>query len=172
MFKEIFIIAGIKNLLIQKIPTIAIITPFIISFIIFYSLFYGDNIYKLSPHCENTKDPKIKGGKYWYFAPKVQGVCLAKGTTRRPMLNLAHVKRLKSLDSNGPAPRLRPAPNEPPACTRTPAVQPAPRLRSKSAPLLPCRGAEPPHSSAQARARDCIGAANRWRETRRKPPLC
>ena len=64
MFKEIFIIAGIKNLLIQKIPTIAMITPFIISFIIFYSLFYGDNIYKLSPHCENTKDPKIKVCKY------------------------------------------------------------------------------------------------------------
>ena len=64
MFKEIFIIAGIKNLLIQKIPTIAITTPFIISFIIFYSLFYGDNIYKLSPHCENTKDPKIKVCQY------------------------------------------------------------------------------------------------------------
>ena len=64
MFKEIFIIAGIKNLLIQKIPTIAIITPFIISFIIFYSLFYGDNIYKISPHCENTDDPKIKFCKY------------------------------------------------------------------------------------------------------------
>ena len=64
MFKEIFIIAGIKNLLIQKIPTIAIITPFIISFIIFYSLYYGDNIYKLSPHCENTNDPKIKVCKY------------------------------------------------------------------------------------------------------------
>ena len=64
MFKEIFIIAGIKNLLIQKIPTIAMITPFIISFIIFYSLFYGDNIYKLSPHCENTNDPKIKVCKY------------------------------------------------------------------------------------------------------------
>ena len=64
MFKEIFIIAGIKNLLIQKIPTIAMITPFIISFIIFYSLFYGDKIYKLSPHCENTKDPKIKVCKY------------------------------------------------------------------------------------------------------------
>ena len=64
MFKEIFIIAGIKNLLIQKIPTIAIITPFIISFIIFYSLYYGDNIYKLSPHCENTEDPKIKVCQY------------------------------------------------------------------------------------------------------------
>ncbi len=64
MFKEIFIIAGIKNLLIQKIPTIAIITPFIISFIIFYSLYYGDSIYKLSPHCENTEDPKIKVCQY------------------------------------------------------------------------------------------------------------
>ena len=64
MFKEIFIIAGIKNLVIQKIPTIAIITPFIISFIIFYSLYYGDNIYKLSPHCENTEDPKIKVCQY------------------------------------------------------------------------------------------------------------
>ena len=64
MFKEIFIIAGIKNLLIQKIPAIAIITPFIISFIIFYSLYYGDNIYKLSPHCENTEDPKIKVCQY------------------------------------------------------------------------------------------------------------
>ena len=64
MFKEILVIAGIKNLLIQKIPTIAIITPFIISFIIFYSLYYGDNIYKLSPHCENTEDPKIKVCQY------------------------------------------------------------------------------------------------------------
>ena len=64
MFKEILVIAGIKNLLIQKIPVIAIVAPFIISFIIFYSLFYGDNIYKLSPHCENTKDPKIKVCKY------------------------------------------------------------------------------------------------------------
>ena len=64
MFQEILVIAGIKNLLIQKIPTIAIITPFIISFIVFYSLYYGDNIYKLSPHCENTEDPKIKVCQY------------------------------------------------------------------------------------------------------------
>ena len=64
MFKEILVIVGIKNLLIQKIPVIAIVAPFIISFIIFYSLFYGDNIYKLSPHCENTNDPKIKVCKY------------------------------------------------------------------------------------------------------------
>ena len=26
--------------------------PFIISYIIFYTLFYGDKIYKLSPQCE------------------------------------------------------------------------------------------------------------------------
>ena len=64
MFKEILVIAGIKSLFIQKIPLIAIVAPFIISFIIFYSLFYGDKIYKLSPHCENTKDPKIKICKY------------------------------------------------------------------------------------------------------------
>ena len=54
----------IKYKILRKLPAIAIIAPFIISFIIFYSLFYGDNIYKLSPHCENTKDPKIKMCKY------------------------------------------------------------------------------------------------------------
>ena len=54
----------IKYKILRKLPAIAIIAPFIISFIIFYSLFYGDNIYKLSPHCENTKDPKIKVCKY------------------------------------------------------------------------------------------------------------
>jgi len=54
----------IKHKILRKLPAIAIIAPFIISFIIFYSLFYGDNIYKLSPHCENTKDPKIKVCKY------------------------------------------------------------------------------------------------------------
>ena len=54
----------IKYKIFRKLPAIAIIAPFIISFIIFYSLFYGDNIYKLSPHCENTKDPKIKVCKY------------------------------------------------------------------------------------------------------------
>ena len=43
---------------------IIIIGPFIVSFIIFYVLFYGDKIYKLSPHCENTSDPKIKVCKY------------------------------------------------------------------------------------------------------------
>ena len=64
MFKEIIVIAGIKSLLILKIPAIAIVAPFIISFIIFYSLYYGDNIYKLSPHCENTEDPKIKVCQY------------------------------------------------------------------------------------------------------------
>ena len=50
----------IKYKILRKLPTIAIITPFIISFIIFYLLYYGDKIYKLSPHCENTDDPKIK----------------------------------------------------------------------------------------------------------------
>ena len=54
----------IKYKILRKLPAIAIIAPFIISFIIFYSLFYGDNIYKLSPHCENTKDPKIKICQY------------------------------------------------------------------------------------------------------------
>mgnify|MGYP001415610673 FL=1 len=54
----------IKYKILRKLPAIAIIAPFIISFIIFYSLFYGDNIYKLSPHCENTKDPKIKVCQY------------------------------------------------------------------------------------------------------------
>ena len=48
----------------KMIPKLIIIGPFIISFIIFYLLFYGDKIYKLSPHCENTQDPKIKACKY------------------------------------------------------------------------------------------------------------
>jgi hypothetical protein len=43
---------------------IIIVGPFIVSFIIFYVLFYGDKIYKLSPHCENTNDLKIKVCKY------------------------------------------------------------------------------------------------------------
>lgn len=43
---------------------IIIVGPFIVSFVIFYVLFYGDKIYKLSPHCENTNDPKIKVCKY------------------------------------------------------------------------------------------------------------
>ena len=54
----------IKYKMLRKLPAIAIIAPFVISFIIFYSLFYGDNIYKISPHCENTNDPKIKICKY------------------------------------------------------------------------------------------------------------
>jgi len=54
----------IKYKMLRKLPAIAIIAPFVISFIIFYSLFYGDNIYKISPHCENTDDPKIKVCKY------------------------------------------------------------------------------------------------------------
>ena len=31
---------------------------------IFYYLYYGDKIYKLSPHCQNTNDPIIKFCKY------------------------------------------------------------------------------------------------------------
>tara|TARA_B100000900_G_scaffold351260_1_gene318295 strand:+ start:530 stop:1147 length:618 start_codon:yes stop_codon:yes gene_type:complete len=54
----------IKYKILRKLPAIAIIAPFIISFVIFYSLYYGDNIYKLSPHCENTEDPKIKVCQY------------------------------------------------------------------------------------------------------------
>ena len=48
----------------RVIPKLVIVGPFIVSFIIFYLLFYGDKIYKLSPHCENTNDPKIKFCKY------------------------------------------------------------------------------------------------------------
>ena len=44
----------------KKFVFIAILTPFFISFGIFYFLFNGEKIYKLSPHCENTNDPKIK----------------------------------------------------------------------------------------------------------------
>ena len=43
---------------------IIIVGPFIVSFIIFYVLFYGDKIYKLSPHCKNTNDQKVKVCKY------------------------------------------------------------------------------------------------------------
>jgi len=44
----------------KKFVFIAILAPFFISFGIFYFLFNGEKIYKLSPHCENTNDPKIK----------------------------------------------------------------------------------------------------------------
>jgi hypothetical protein len=54
----------IKNYFLLKLPTIAIIIPFIIAFLICYYFFNGDKIYKLSPHCENTQDPKIKVCKY------------------------------------------------------------------------------------------------------------
>ena len=53
-----------NNKTLKIIGKIIIIGPFIVSFIIFYALFYGDKIYKLSPHCENTSDPKIKVCKY------------------------------------------------------------------------------------------------------------
>ena len=48
----------------RVIPKLVIVGPFIVSFIIFYLLFYGNKIYKLSPHCENTNDLKIKVCKY------------------------------------------------------------------------------------------------------------
>lgn len=41
-----------------------IIGPFVVSFLIFYFLYNGDKIYKLSPHCENTENLKIKYCKY------------------------------------------------------------------------------------------------------------
>ena len=44
----------------KLISKLIIIGPFAFSFVIFYFLYNGDNIYKISPHCENTKDPKIK----------------------------------------------------------------------------------------------------------------
>ena len=43
-----------------KITSSLVILPFIISYIVFYTLFYGDKIYRLSPQCNNTKDYKIK----------------------------------------------------------------------------------------------------------------
>ncbi len=64
MWDDIFSLSRIKNLIIKKLPTVFIIAPFIISFGIFYYLYYGDKIYKLSPHCQNTNDPIIKFCKY------------------------------------------------------------------------------------------------------------
>ena len=48
----------------KVVPKLVIIGPFVVSFVIFYLLFYGDKIYKLSPHCKNTNDPKIKSCEY------------------------------------------------------------------------------------------------------------
>ncbi len=53
-----------NNILLKKLPFIAILGPFIISFLVFYFIYYGDKIYKLSPHCQNTENPKIKFCKY------------------------------------------------------------------------------------------------------------
>ena len=64
MWVPIFNDMKIKNIFLLKLPAIALVVPLIISFLIFYLLFYGDKIYKLSPHCENTQDPKIKACKY------------------------------------------------------------------------------------------------------------
>ena len=53
-----------KNPLLRKLPIIAIVAPFVISYIIFYFIYYGDKIYNLSPHCQNTQDQNIKICKY------------------------------------------------------------------------------------------------------------
>jgi len=44
----------------KLVVIVMVLTPFLISFVIFYFLFNGEKIYKLSPHCENTSNPKIK----------------------------------------------------------------------------------------------------------------
>ena len=61
---KIFNDAFSNNKIYKLVGKLIIIGPFLISFIIFYGLFYGDKIYKISPHCENTNDPKIKVCKY------------------------------------------------------------------------------------------------------------
>jgi len=64
MFIKAFEDIEVNNILLKKLPLIAILGPFIISFLVFYFIYYGDKIYKLSPHCQNTEDPKIKFCKY------------------------------------------------------------------------------------------------------------
>ena len=64
MFIKAFKDIEVNNILLKKLPLIAILGPFIISFLVFYFVYYGDKIYKLSPHCQNTEDPKIKFCKY------------------------------------------------------------------------------------------------------------
>ena len=61
---KIFNEAFSNNKIYKLVGKLIIIGPFLISFIIFYGLFYGDKIYKISPHCENTNDPRIKVCKY------------------------------------------------------------------------------------------------------------
>ena len=53
-----------NNKIYKLVGKLIIIGPFLISFIIFYGVCYGDKIYNISPHCENTNDPKIKVCKY------------------------------------------------------------------------------------------------------------
>ena len=64
MWVPIFNDMKIKNIFLLKLPAIALVVPLIISFLIFYLSFYGDKIYKISPNCENTNDPKIKVCKH------------------------------------------------------------------------------------------------------------
>ena len=63
-FIKVFDDVEINSSLLKKLPLIAILGPFIISFLVFYFIYYGDKIYKLSPHCQNTENPKIKFCKY------------------------------------------------------------------------------------------------------------
>jgi len=63
-FIKVFDDIEINSSLLKKLPLIAILGPFIISFLVFYFIYYGDKIYKLSPHCQNMEDPKIKFCKY------------------------------------------------------------------------------------------------------------
>ena len=53
-----------NNKIYKLVGKLIITGPFLVSFVIFYGLFYGDKIYKISPHCENTNDPRIKVCKY------------------------------------------------------------------------------------------------------------
>ena len=61
---KIFNDAFSNNKIYKLVGKLIITGPFLVSFVIFYGLFYGDKIYKISPHCENTNDPRIKVCKY------------------------------------------------------------------------------------------------------------
>ena len=70
-FASLCIVAGFLYLIFEYkklLPKIVIYTlfllPLVISFFIFFYLYNEDKIYKLSPHCQNTEDPKIKFCKY------------------------------------------------------------------------------------------------------------
>ena len=48
MFIKVFEDIEVNNILLKKLPLIVILGPFIISFLVFYFIYYGDKIYKLS----------------------------------------------------------------------------------------------------------------------------